>query len=356
MNAGILIKSKADQVVDYMTDWLNSGALKIGDKLPSERELAKRLGVSLLTVNKAMARLEDAQLLTRSAGRGTQVANLPSLDAISVICDIFHLTDKNNSPFFSAIVENLQEAAENGGIIPHFMIGRGQSADDFLKSLGFQSAVWRNITGAVAMAWRDGIEERFAEQGIPLVTISMKRKVKNSVILDYEEMGRMAATRILEKAPDKIHLVHNTTFDERCWNNPVSAFCEELEKQNFNTKKISFVSLEPNKESGEKLPKQLNGKATHIFFTDENIAAGYAEALKGKPSQNTYVITQFSDGIDLSIPGSFDKLGFALKDISAEALSLLKELRSPFHDKSRAQRFIKPVLIEGKKERSGNEN
>jgi DNA-binding transcriptional regulator YhcF (GntR family) len=348
MNARVLIKSKADQVVDYMNDWLKSGSLKVGDKLPSERELAKKLGVSLLTVNKAMARLEDAQLLTRSAGRGTQVANLPSLDAISVICDIFHLTDKNNSPFFSAFVENLLGAAEDCGIIPHFMAGKGQSADDFLKSLGFQSAVWRNITGAVAMAWRDGIEEKFSEQGIPLVTISIKRKINNSIILDYEEMGRMAAIKLLEKNPKKIHVVHNAVFKEKCWNNPVSALCEELKKQNFDMQKISLISVEPNHESGERLAKKLTDEATHIFFTDENIAAGYAKELKYQSPTDAYVLTQFSDGIELPLSESFDKLAFALKDISAEALSLLKELRSPFYDPSRSQRLVKPILMKGK--------
>ncbi len=354
MNAEVLIKSKADQVVSYISDWLKSGKLKVGDKLPSERELAKKLGVSLLTVNKAMARLEDAQLLTRSAGRGTLVANLPSADAISVICDICHLTDANHSPFFDALIENLLEAAEGCGMVPHFMIGKGKSTQNFLKSLGIQSAVWRNITGSIAMAWREGLEESLLERGIPLVTISTKRQVGNSIILDYEEMGRMAARVLAEKAPQTIYVIHNKIFAEKCWNNPVTTFFDELTKLNLDAQHVCLIPVEPNQEAGFEAARQIAGKATHIFIADDNIAAGFARWMNENDrccDKNTQIVTHASEGIDLPLPEAFDKLAFVVKDICAEALNLLEELSDRrFHDSSQSSlRFVKPILIRGQK-------
>lgn len=53
---------------------IESGALKPGQALPSERELAKELELSRVTVRKAIAGLADDGLLTQRHGAGTFVA------------------------------------------------------------------------------------------------------------------------------------------------------------------------------------------------------------------------------------------------------------------------------------------
>lgn len=53
---------------------IESGALKPGDRLPSEQELSARFGVSRMTVRQALGRLENQGLLTRKQGSGTFVA------------------------------------------------------------------------------------------------------------------------------------------------------------------------------------------------------------------------------------------------------------------------------------------
>ena len=52
---------------------LEKGELKPGDRLPPERELAKRYGCSLITVRRALTELAREQRIERTRGRGTFV-------------------------------------------------------------------------------------------------------------------------------------------------------------------------------------------------------------------------------------------------------------------------------------------
>lgn len=58
-------------------DAVDAGSLAPGDALPPERELAAELGISRVTVRKALAGLVAAGLLTQKRGSGTYVAQAP---------------------------------------------------------------------------------------------------------------------------------------------------------------------------------------------------------------------------------------------------------------------------------------
>jgi GntR family transcriptional regulator len=62
---------------------LDRGALALGDRLPAERDLAERFGVSRMTLRQALGALEQRGRLTRSKGRygGTFVAE-PKLELV----------------------------------------------------------------------------------------------------------------------------------------------------------------------------------------------------------------------------------------------------------------------------------
>jgi len=62
------------QIVDQVAGLIHSGQLAPGSRLPSFRDLAPRLLVSLITVRRAYADLEAAGLIVRRQGQGTFVA------------------------------------------------------------------------------------------------------------------------------------------------------------------------------------------------------------------------------------------------------------------------------------------
>lgn len=70
------------QIVDQVTDLAMSGELEPGAQIPSVRELAAALAVSLITTRRAYAELEAAGVVSRHRGQGTFIAPRPRAAAL----------------------------------------------------------------------------------------------------------------------------------------------------------------------------------------------------------------------------------------------------------------------------------
>lgn len=62
------------QLMDQVQALMAGGKLVAGDTIPSVRQMAADLGVNMMTVSKAYAKLEAAGILERSRGKGMTVA------------------------------------------------------------------------------------------------------------------------------------------------------------------------------------------------------------------------------------------------------------------------------------------
>ncbi|MGG5317181.1 GntR family transcriptional regulator [Enterococcus sp. AZ072] len=63
------------QIHDQLKDEIEKGVWKVGDRLPSERELSVKFKVSRMTLRQAIQTLADEGILERKIGSGTYVAN-----------------------------------------------------------------------------------------------------------------------------------------------------------------------------------------------------------------------------------------------------------------------------------------
>lgn len=66
-------RTKTEMIVDEIIGSIVSGSLQPGDRVASERSLTARFGVSVGTVQKALAHLEHRGIVVRQHGRGTFV-------------------------------------------------------------------------------------------------------------------------------------------------------------------------------------------------------------------------------------------------------------------------------------------
>jgi GntR family transcriptional repressor for pyruvate dehydrogenase complex len=66
--------SRADVVLEQMFDLFLSGELELGQRLPSEADLAKRFGIGRNTVREAMKVLQVLGVVERRQGEGSRVA------------------------------------------------------------------------------------------------------------------------------------------------------------------------------------------------------------------------------------------------------------------------------------------
>jgi GntR family transcriptional repressor for pyruvate dehydrogenase complex len=68
----------SEEIIGQVRDLITSGRLKVGDRLPAERELAKTLQVGRSTVREAIRALESLGVLEARPGEGTFLVSNPS--------------------------------------------------------------------------------------------------------------------------------------------------------------------------------------------------------------------------------------------------------------------------------------
>ena len=73
--------SAVDTIVENFRSMIESGALRVGDDLPTERDMAEQLGVSRNTFREAIKRLEAYGIVETRQKQGARIVN-KSVDAM----------------------------------------------------------------------------------------------------------------------------------------------------------------------------------------------------------------------------------------------------------------------------------
>jgi GntR family transcriptional regulator, histidine utilization repressor len=80
--------ARYEQVKQYVRSTILSGTWQPGDRIPSEVTLVEQLGVSRMTINRALRELTGEGVLTRLSGVGTFVAQMRPLSTLLMIANI----------------------------------------------------------------------------------------------------------------------------------------------------------------------------------------------------------------------------------------------------------------------------
>ncbi|WP_159722034.1 GntR family transcriptional regulator [Enterococcus sp. CSURQ0835] len=111
------------QIHDQLKKEIEKGIWKVGDRLPSERELSVKFGVSRMTLRQAIQTLADEGILERKVGSGTYVASEKVQEKMSGTTSFTDIMEAQNrvpssktisffhSPASSSESENLKLAA-----------------------------------------------------------------------------------------------------------------------------------------------------------------------------------------------------------------------------------------------------
>jgi GntR family transcriptional repressor for pyruvate dehydrogenase complex len=87
-----------DSVAERIQARILSGALRPGDRLPPERELAERLKVNRSSVREALKQLEQLGLVTSQQGSGTRVRSIEEA-SLDVLMRLLFLDGRPNIPW-----------------------------------------------------------------------------------------------------------------------------------------------------------------------------------------------------------------------------------------------------------------
>ncbi|MFK7946668.1 MAG: FadR/GntR family transcriptional regulator [Saprospiraceae bacterium] len=96
----IVIETPVDKIIKQLRNLISSGQLKAGDKLPSERKLSTKFGVSRNYVRDAIQKLEFYGILKTMPQSGTVVAGIGITALEGLISDILKI---ENSDFASLV-------------------------------------------------------------------------------------------------------------------------------------------------------------------------------------------------------------------------------------------------------------
>lgn len=100
------------QVRDWLAAEIRSGRLAAGEKLPAEKDWAPHLGVSQMTLNRAIQALVGDGLIRREVGRGTFVANGNAAPRVARIGVVLHWRqDSDGGHYGSEMLNGIHHAA-----------------------------------------------------------------------------------------------------------------------------------------------------------------------------------------------------------------------------------------------------
>lgn len=172
-------RAVAANLADRIRSLILDGRLTVGERLPSERQLASDLGRSRSTITTAYDRLHEAGYVTRVHGGGTHVvlphsSNTPVVPA-EVVID-FTIASTGSTPGLYAATERA---------LPRLAELRGSS--------GY------TLEGLPAL--RERIAARYTERGVPTSAdeIIVTSGAMHALALTFEAFGRRGRPALVEQ-------------------------------------------------------------------------------------------------------------------------------------------------------------
>lgn len=156
------------QISDDLRRQIRSGALPTGTRLPPIRQLTTLYGVSIITINKALASLVSEGLVDSHVGRGTFVSPLP--ESLKPRLIGFILRDLA-SPFFTRVAEGAQKRAEAEGFEIFVTSSAGQTSreDAHIERLSLLGA---DALIVASLRPNAPVMQRLRKAEIPVVMVS----------------------------------------------------------------------------------------------------------------------------------------------------------------------------------------
>lgn len=348
--------SKITQIQEHFRTQIRKGQLVAGDRLPPERQLANDFGVSLLTVNKAMAGLESEMLLDRQTSRGTFIHRNVSRGQIMVIFDTCHFANPELASFYHHLLEGLTDAVKSHGMRPTHILGHGKRGSEFIASLEPLSTIWSHASGVLAMAGLDHFQLTLKQMGVPVVSItSIDGQYLHPVNLDMSSVVIKAYQHLVDRGCQRIAILCNTQYirGRSFLPNDKGQLCFKADLltslTNIPTSLIKLNCLSP--QDGYQAMQSLcqSGESFDgLIVTNDNTAMGVGKAVREMGIQTPgqlKIVTHATQGVNMQFPLNFTRSQFTMNRICRGAFGLLYRLMLGLDNKQEVT--IKAVIQQG---------
>ncbi len=181
------------------------------EKLPTMRQLQESLGVSPMTLHRALSELEAQHIIYRRQGSGTYVAPRAEAPAeatptVGLVYDR-DIFGKQASPFGSILVEEARRRATANGERFSLYLAPKSSEDEAVHD-DLREAVEQGRLRGVLYAGETHVRalDYLLENNIPVVSLSYLPTASHRVRIDHAEIVRLGVQALAEKGCKRIGL------------------------------------------------------------------------------------------------------------------------------------------------------
>jgi DNA-binding LacI/PurR family transcriptional regulator len=306
--------------------------LKPDQKLPGERVLARDLGMSYMTIRKAIENLVNEGALYKVPTKGTFVANARVNKTRNRTIGYFldsSIVGGLSSPYYSLIFNALEkEAARNNYSLVYFTENNSDKLNSTLKKLD----------GVIASCFLR-IEQFIYKinESVPVVVIdnSASDKTIPSIIIDNFSAMMEAVDYLCQLGHQRIGFMTGLE-DSDIGKNRFGGYKTSLHKHGITLDSDLIYHGDYSFESGKNGASYLLGlesRPTAIVSANDSMALGVMSVLKSN---------------DLNIPGDYSLIGFDDIDVAKQITPALTTIAAPIKQIAEHSFEMIKNLIDGK--------
>jgi len=325
------------QLAEVIKKYVNQGKLKVGDRLPPERELAARCQINKLTVVRALSELVHEGVVYREQGRGTFVARKIPLQKISTSIGILGLGIAEDNSLFSTILQGVKRQAHISScdlrLLPTVEPWEIEKISNYIASLDGLIIIY--------LAQKKEYLEVLKEEKVPFILVG---KYAKDVTEDYVTVENFkgvyqAVEYLIQLGHRRIGFIKGMTYSAMArerW----EGYQQALLAHGISYQEDLVASGEWTEENGYKNTLNLlslSPPPTAIFASSDPMAIGAMKAIKER---------------GLKIPDDISIIGFMDLPVAAYVDPPLTTVRMPVVEmgQAAAKALVRKILEPNQKQ------
>lgn len=209
-------ESKSRQIAAHLRKTILRGKWKAGERLPSERDLLVKLGVSRTTLNDALNVLVTEGLIERKQGSGTYVCDHDRSPTIAILGNVDSIVVPYGY-YYRSIIQAIRLRVTEAGFQAVLSIGHGETTEAFASSIHLLSeSIARQVMGVISVVSMGALEDQFLRRRIPCVSVvAIVPTGKHCVVWDYERMATLGIQRLRQAGHAQFAVFYRKTDEPR---------------------------------------------------------------------------------------------------------------------------------------------
>lgn len=340
-------QSKYAEIFQWVKQQIETGKLKPGEKMYSEKELADLFSVSRQTVRHAISKLEYENIVERKQGSGTYIQGRENKKAGNM--QIAVVTTYVDEYIFPRIIQEIQQTIAAEGYVMQMMFTNNsvEKEREILKGLLNAADVDGIIIEATKSALPNpniSLYETIAERGIPLVFLNSYYPgiPVPHVALNDRMAGKLASQYLISKGHRNIGGVFKSDDGQGLLR--YIGYVEALLEAGLSIREshiiwVSTEDMKRMKQEESRYLERINGNTAYVCYNDK--VAGEL--------MDIYALHNIRVPEDVSIVGIDDA------DIAKQTRVPLTTMRNPVRDLGRTAASVLLERIKGAEGEMGHE-